>query len=192
TLAYLGLWGFWFDGAVAVGNRVTRFLGQAETRGHKIEHDVGHQIQRLESQTAEEVTRLGQSLQEGSVQLGRQTLSSIEGLSRVTEGELEAQIERVLLRLGIPGRARVERLTAQIDELTAKIDARLAELGHALPTELPLSSYDELTAREVVAELPTLTASQLESIRIYEVRHDQRVTILQAIDRLLRERAESR
>jgi UDP-glucose 4-epimerase len=47
------------------------------------------------------------------------------------------------------------------------------------------TSYGALTAKEILALLPSLTAEDLRALREHEVEHGQRASVIKAIDRLL-------
>lgn len=50
---------------------------------------------------------------------------------------------------------------------------------------LPLEDYERLASDEVIARLRGLTATQLETVRVYEMEHERRTSVLKAIDELL-------
>lgn len=50
---------------------------------------------------------------------------------------------------------------------------------------LPVDDYERLSAHEVIALLPQLSAAQLETVRAYEMEHERRTAVLQAINGLL-------
>ena len=52
----------------------------------------------------------------------------------------------------------------------------------ARPEELPLIGYDALVAEEIVARLKGLTQSELAQIYKYEKAHDDRTTVLEAVE----------
>ena len=72
--------------------------------------------------------------------------------------------------------------------------AVLGILGHKAPavapltrrniSVLPISDYDALSSDEVIARLATLGKDELAAIRAYELEHERRTAILQAIDGL--------
>jgi hypothetical protein len=50
---------------------------------------------------------------------------------------------------------------------------------------VPTAEYDTLEAVEVIAVLPSLTRSDLETLRQHESTGAQRTAVIEAIDRLL-------
>ena len=51
--------------------------------------------------------------------------------------------------------------------------------------------FDDLTARDIIALLPKLSAGDLPALREHEASHEARPTVLRAIDDLLADRAPS-
>lgn len=49
----------------------------------------------------------------------------------------------------------------------------------------PIADYDELNVKKVCAALESLTAYELQKVRLYEVANKNRVTVLRELDRLL-------
>jgi hypothetical protein len=47
---------------------------------------------------------------------------------------------------------------------------------------LPINGYDELTVKDILAELPRLTPAQCQAIRDFEAAHKNRKTVLSALD----------
>ena len=50
---------------------------------------------------------------------------------------------------------------------------------------LPITNYDELTAKEIIAQLDELDEPGLEMVKEYESAHGQRKTVLRDLDRML-------
>jgi hypothetical protein len=51
--------------------------------------------------------------------------------------------------------------------------------------ELPIPGYDDLTARQVIERLGKLKPAELRKVRDYELRHLNRKSVLDAIERSL-------
>jgi demethoxyubiquinone hydroxylase (CLK1/Coq7/Cat5 family) len=47
---------------------------------------------------------------------------------------------------------------------------------------LPISNYETLTTEEVIKRLDTLSEEQLRTLRDYEIRHQNRAVVIEAID----------
>ena len=58
----------------------------------------------------------------------------------------------------------------------------------ATAVEFPIAGYDDLTAKEIVAELDGLSELELELVRAHEADGKARVTVLRAIERQQRAR----
>lgn len=83
----------------------------------------------------------------------------------------------------------LERLEAVIDQLQERIRAeksRLRKLEEEAPSPrrlvLPIAGYDELTAKQVLAELEGLTDAQREQVLAYERENKNRKTVVRAIE----------
>ncbi len=55
-----------------------------------------------------------------------------------------------------------------------------------LGPSLPLADYDELTAKQVIAQLGDLDETQLYRVRQHESKHANRKTVLAAVDHALK------
>jgi uncharacterized protein (DUF433 family) len=122
---------------------------------------------------------------QGLVDRGRETLTPILGrqqqrLERVSVDVRERSREA---RESARGEVRDLRSRAQRAKQDAKGTARTATTRVAPSVEdLPIEGYDELTAQEVIDQLRSLTQEDLTLVKAYERRHQNRSTVIQAID----------
>jgi len=116
------------------------------------------------------------------------------------------RVDRVLSTFGQRVRAEIERLQhLELSPATPvapkKLKAKLEKKGKAKAKKtrpaakakrsngkatrrfvMPIAGYDELTAKEILAELGRLTPSQAGKIRAHEAGHKKRKTVLAALD----------
>ena len=188
ALAYAGLLGLAYDEARAILERGRKLIGEAESRGEALEaatlrtvknarHDVEKQVEKQVKMAEKEM---------GKVQ--KRLVKQVRRSEAQAENSIDAQVERVLERMGIPSRERIVKLSAEIEALSRKIDQ---EVVYATPvqttveTVAPLPAYASMTAREIVALLDAMTPLQMAEVKAYEMAHDNRVTVTREIDRRL-------
>lgn len=109
-----------------------------------------------------------------------------ESLGSVVQGPRE-QLERVKVEAGDLTRRGRPRLTEATDGrgdvATTSTSGRTVSPA---VDQLPIQSYDLLTADEIVRRLSELSRAELEVVREYESRGRSRSTILDRIDKLAR------
>ena len=69
---------------------------------------------------------------------------------------------------------------------SAKIASDEEKVSQA-PIEAPIENYDEMNVDEIMAELDSLTADEVEELVIYESEHKNRKRIVEELDRRLGE-----
>jgi hypothetical protein len=185
VLAYAGLWGMAYDEATTLLNKGKSMLEEAEHRGETMESAATERVKKVGEQAKSRLQKV-----EARVDSLQGKISSrAERAEGKVEYDLEAQVERVLDRLGIPSRDRIMKLSEEIEALSLKLDAQMAvERGmvvkvEAEPVVLPLVDYTELTAKEIVTMLDKLTIAELVEIKRFEEAHENRVTVLREVNR---------
>ena len=100
--------------------------------------------------------------------------------------ELLSDFERLMGRgkTGLDSARRRARQSEPVDQLVRVADRARHSVGAG--TSLPISGYDEMTARQVNKRLAGLSRPELRRVREYEGRHANRKSVLEAIDRALR------
>lgn len=78
---------------------------------------------------------------------------------------------------------RVAERAAEPSDRTSATTTAVAEAGPDA-IDLAITDYDSLSASQVVTRLPGLTLDELEAVRVYEVAHRGRKTILNKIAQL--------
>lgn len=63
-----------------------------------------------------------------------------------------------------------------------KAAAKRARTTSSTRFVMPIAGYDDLTAKQVLAELPRLTDAQCATVRAHEATHKKRKTVLAALD----------
>jgi poly(hydroxyalkanoate) granule-associated protein len=185
VLAYAGLWGMAYDEATALLDKGKSMLEEAEHRGETMESTATERVKKVSEQAKSRLQKVEARVDSLQGKISSRT-ERVEGK---VEYDLEAQVERVLDRLGIPSRDRIMKLSEEIEALSLKLDAQMAvERGmvvkvEAEPVVLPLVDYTELTAKEIVTMLDKLTVAELVEIKRFEEAHENRVTVLREVNR---------
>lgn len=127
---------------------------------------------------------------QGLVDRGRETLNPILGRQQQRMERVSVEVKERTREARESARGEIRELgsRAQRAKQEAKGTARTATARVAPSVEdLPITKYDDLTAQEIIDELSGLTQEELTQVRAYERRHQNRSTVLQAIEpRLVR------
>jgi poly(hydroxyalkanoate) granule-associated protein len=171
-------------------SRVRRNTMEMEDQmGDEIESRIETVLNRLNIPSREQITRLN---------------SKIEALSRkIEELSIVGMEEDVTTREPMP---RYEQMTAKevvgqlnglsIEELRAVKEYEMAhenrvtvlrEVDNRLQA-MPIARYDQLNVQEIEPLLGTLTVAELNYLSQYEAAHENRVTLLRAIDTEIKSR----
>lgn len=184
ALTYAGLLGMAYDEAKAILDRGRKMVNEAESRGEKLENAARRQVKSARKGVEKQVKQQVKGVEKEVEKVQKRFTKQVQRSEARAENEIDAQVERVLDRLGIPSRDRIVKLSAEIEALSRKIDQELVQ-ANGTKWEVPLPEYDRLTAREIVALLDSLTPSQLVEVKAYEMAHDNRVTITREVERRL-------
>lgn len=133
-------------------------------------------------------------LRDGLTDLNRTRLTKLfDGLIDRGQDRLQP-IERVVRRRGAEAQESAVKAAKKtqkaVSKTSRKATAASANIAPKLPRvaapkkagELPISGYASLTAADVVARLQGLTQTDLARVYKYEKAHEDRSTILEAID----------
>jgi hypothetical protein len=123
TRVTVGLWVLVFDGLSWALRNPTDAMDKVERRGLKVEKELNRRLTALERRSETVVQRV-----RGGTADGVRRLHLDEQGAGDAEEEIERQVEKALLRLGLPSRERLEQLTREIESLSHKIDQELALL----------------------------------------------------------------
>jgi hypothetical protein len=113
-----------FDGVTWVVRNPADAMDKIERRGLRVEKELNRRLAALEHKSETVVQRV----RGGAVDGARRARSDVQGAGEAAEDEIERQVEKALLRLGLPSRERLETLTKEIESLSHKIDQELALL----------------------------------------------------------------
>jgi poly(hydroxyalkanoate) granule-associated protein len=179
VLAYVGLLGMAYDKSISLFEQSKTTLEQAEDRGEALESAANQRVQEMRKQAE---TRL-RDVEVRVENVQGKVKSRIQRAEGKVEYDVEAQVQQMIDRLGIPSRERINKLSAEIEALSKKIDQQLAAQQQTVAP--PVAGYEKLTAREIVALLDTMTVNEWISIKHYEEAHENRVTVVREVNRRL-------
>jgi hypothetical protein len=116
----------------------------------------------------------------------RQTSSLLQHLEKVSQqarkevrgrsGPARRQATQAARRAGRAARDVADRPLAEADRLRRR---------SGLPARFPITAYDQLTANQVKSRLNDLTPADLRKVRTYETNHENRKSVIAAIDKKL-------
>lgn len=105
----------------------------------------------------------------------------IEKLSDRVREEI-ARLQKLELAAGEP---KVTAAAPRKSAKTAKRPTAKAPRANGKPSRrlvMPIAGYDELNAKEIVAEIGRLSEAQCKQVRTHEANHKNRKTVLKALD----------
>ena len=118
-----------------------------------------------------------------AVKRGRITRKDATELSRACSPPGRSQADGFRSDLEqLLGRGR-GRAALSSDRVLQEVDRARRRVG--VGPSFPITLYDELNAAQVVSRLKDLTPAQLRKVRDYEKRHDNRKSVLGAIEKKL-------
>jgi polyhydroxyalkanoate synthesis regulator phasin len=118
-----------------------------------------------------------------AVKRGRITRKDATELSQALMGAGRAQADGFRADLEqLLGKGR-SRAAASSDRVLREVDRARRRVG--VGPSFPISLYDDLNATQVQSRLGDLTPAQLRKVRDYEKRHDNRKSVLGAIEKKL-------
>lgn len=112
------------------------------------------------------------------------TLDEAAERGRVTRSDANELAAELFRR----GRQQTDDLMLDVEQLLGRGRERIdrAKRAVGVGSSLPISGYDDLTARQVQAKLDGLTPAELRKVRDYERRQANRKSVLGAIEKALR------
>lgn len=124
----VGAWGLVYDAAADAARDPSDAMDRIERRGLRVERFLKLEWRRLRKEGRSEIAHLVGRARGTAAVPARWVKQEIVATGTFAEDEVEHQVERVLERLGIPSRERLERLSQEIEGLSAKIDLELLRL----------------------------------------------------------------
>ena len=122
--------------------------------------------------TLDDAVKRGRITRKDATELSQSLLSS----GRAQADGFRSDLEQLL------GRGRSQALQSS-DRVLREVDRARRRVG--VGSSFPITLYNELTAPQVVARLKDLTPAQLRKVRDHEKRHDNRKSVLSAIEKKL-------
>jgi ElaB/YqjD/DUF883 family membrane-anchored ribosome-binding protein len=99
----------------------------------------------------------------------------VEDIAAERVSELQTQI-----------RTRLNRVEKRVETVRENVQSRVkSAMPQAVVAVEPVAGYSDMTAKEIIAMLSDLTEAQLVEIKHFEMAHDNRVTVLREVARLL-------
>jgi phosphosulfolactate synthase (CoM biosynthesis protein A) len=159
VLASIGVWGLAYDKAQDVWDAGMGLVDKAEKRGEEIEQEFGKRFNKMQTQVQEQpqVKKVVDVVEDGYDAVSKNAKSVV------------AEVEKLLSQFQ-------PKAEEAVTDVTIKVEA-------VLETVIP--GYDEMAAKDIVAQLPGMPKEKLIEIREYEVKGKNRVTVLREIDVLL-------
>lgn len=131
-------------------------------------------VERGEEIETQQVNRI-QRVWKGAADLSRKQIDRVEHLA-------EQQMQFVLRTFNIPSMEDISRLDKELERMNRKLDAQLKDKQLAA---MPIANYDDLTAKEIIAQLDELDEVGLKAVEEFETAHGQRKTVLREVDHRL-------
>lgn len=94
----------------------------------------------------------------------------------------EQQMQTVLRTFNVPSMDDINRLDKELDRLNRKLDVQLKEKQLAA---VPIANYEDLTAKEIIAQLEGMNEAGLKAVEVFESAHGQRKTVLREVENRL-------
>ena len=155
--------------------------------------------QELESQIEAALNRLELPSQSSLTALN----DKIDRLNDKIDGLLVTEETEIVVAQPLPDydKFTAKKIVGMLDKLTIEelVQVKQYEMAHenrvtvlrevdSLLEEMPIARYDELTVEEIEPLLATLDVAQLKVVAEYEAAHENRVTLLRAIESELENR----
>lgn len=159
VLAYAGMWGLAYDKVQELLMESGKLLEKAEKRGEEIEAGWMQQFNKVQEKP--EVKRVVDYVEDQVDQVSKNAKSVV---------------------------AEVEKFLAQFQPAASNVQAAVKDVAievQAAVAEAVVEGYDEMSAKDVIAMLPSFSKEMLAKVRDYEVANKNRVTVLREIDALL-------
>lgn len=198
----LGVLGLAYDAVVNLLENSHEFVNRAIERGERIESSAKHEIEKYYNRAEEQIDTM-QTRVTGIVKRAEksveQNVEIATDIAIATEAKAEAALEEVVPELEAPF-ANYDSMTVKeiVVELSGMTNAQLRDVKiyevanqnrvtivrdvNSKMVELPIANYDEMTVAELEPVLVTLSAEELNTVKEYELAHENRVTLLRVID----------
>lgn len=124
ALAYTGLLTMAYDKVKDFFVEGKELIDRAEARGEEVEAELNQKVRNAEVDAKERLRKISRRTRRSAEAQVDAAAREMGAEVSTLEGEMERRVERVLARLGLPTRDRLDRLSREIETLSAKIDGR--------------------------------------------------------------------
>ncbi len=181
-LAYLGLWGMGYDAGKTLYKDRWAWIEKAEKRGVKVEKELKKLIEAYQKDFPGEVKKLAQTVEENVTEMAKDMSDEATKLGKnlekyVTKAVRSTRVAEVIEDIKVDSKAALSG-TAE-EALGAMAEAEEAVLS---AVDNIWYGYDNLSVKEILADLEAKTTAELELLREYEIGSKNRVTVLREID----------
>lgn len=159
VLAYAGMWGLAYDKVQELWAESNKLLEKAEKRGEELEAEWMQQFNKVQEKP--EVKRVVDYVED-----------QVDTVSKNAKSVV-AEVEKFLAQF----QPAASNAQAAVKDVAIEVQAAVAEAV--------VEGYDEMSAKDVIAMLPSFSKEMLAKVRDYEVANKNRVTVLREIDALL-------
>jgi phosphosulfolactate synthase (CoM biosynthesis protein A) len=159
VLASVGVWGLAYDKAQELWGAGMSMVDKAERRGEVIEQDFGRRFNRMQEQVQEQpqVKKVVDVVEDGYDAVSKNAKTVV------------AEVEKFLGQFQPKAEEAMQDVAIEVENLM----------------EAVIPGYDEMAAKDIIAQLPGMPKAKLIEIREYEIKGKNRVTVLREIDVLL-------
>ena len=176
-LAYLGAWGMSYDFGKSVYKDGWAFVDKAEKRGEEVEKELMKVIEAYQKDFPGEAKKLANSVEDGAKAVAEQVSEQA--------GKVGENFQKVVARFDFVRREMpVEEI--RVDgkgavEVVEQVGATIVETAQNAFDGV-WKGYDELSVKDITAELDKMELMKLQLVREYEAANKNRVTVLREID----------
>lgn len=187
-LAYLGALGMSYDFAMSVYNDRWTWLEKAEKRGEDVEKEMFKLFEAYQKDFPGEVKKLATTIETNATTVSKEVSDQAKKVSKnfekiVARFDFAKQpgMEEVVEEIKVNGNGMVKAVSDQVSDATATV-AEAATAVKESAIDAFWAGYDEMTVKDIVAGLESVSPEVLAKVREYEAGSKNRVTVLREID----------
>lgn len=155
-----------------------RILNEAEVRGVEVEEELVDVMQDFDEQVAAMMNELREQ--------GPSVVSDlVNGFARKSNNETVKSVASIFEKFATRFKEKTgkcaDKSTAESQEIQINaVSAAAAEPTTVDATSAPWATYDDMTAKEIIAKVSGLSEAKKTAVRAYEAANKNRVTIMRA------------